>query len=70
MSRKDYAAVAAVLRDALDTIREDEELGVADDIEPDAVVMTVAYGLSDVFAADNPHFDRERFIAAALEPQQ
>lgn len=66
MSRKDYVAVAEVLRETLATIREDESNGLGENIEPDAVVMNVAYGLARVYEADNPNFDRDRFINAAL----
>lgn len=65
MSRKDYVAVAAVIADTMSTIRADVEAGNGPDIEPDAVAMSIGHGLADIFAKDNPRFDRERFMAAS-----
>lgn len=49
MSRKDYEAIARV-------IRENEG-----DIP---TLVSVAKGVADIFAADNARFDRQRFYAA------
>jgi hypothetical protein len=65
MSRKDYQAIAAVIADTMATIRADVAMGNGPDIEPDAVAMSIGHGIADYFAKDNPHFDRERFMAAA-----
>ena len=56
MTRKDYVAVAARIRNILDgNSANGVVLGVS---------MT-AKALADVFALDNPRFDRERFLKAA-----
>lgn len=53
-SQKDYIAVAAVLR------AQDRRLGGWD-----GTVADIAQGLADVFATDNPRFDREKFLQAS-----
>lgn len=53
MSRKDYRAFAAMLAD----------LG-REGWDPETLAI-VASGMSAIFAADNPRFDRAKFIAAA-----
>jgi hypothetical protein len=49
MTRRHFQAVADVLR--------------ASGAHPDAV-RDIALALADVFAADNPRFDEERFLTA------
>jgi len=49
MTRRHFRAVADALR--------------ASDANPDAV-RDIALALADVFAADNPRFDSERFLTA------
>ncbi len=56
MTRKDYVAVAC----ALVALREDLP---TDDLT-DAGLDTVCEALARVFGADNPRFDRARFLAA------
>lgn len=56
MSRKDYEAIAAAIRAELDATTPGYE----------SPLHAVAKRIADVFAADNPNFNRERFIAAAL----
>jgi len=53
VTKKDYVAIAAVLRQA-------------DTAAPEKIVREIAEKLSEVFAADNPRFDRERFKTACL----
>lgn len=55
MTKKDYIAVAAVMNSAM--------IGNAD---PERV----ARKLAEVFALDNPRFDRARFLAACGVPAQ
>lgn len=55
MSRKDYEALAAAIRAAKDV--------------PGDPYRAVVDNLLDALAADNPRFDRERFLAAALGDQ-
>ena len=55
MTRKDYIAIAKVLNHyyRYSSI--------------DLVAVGIAMGLADVFAADNPRFDADRFMAAVKE---
>lgn len=57
MSRKHYEAVARVIRDE----RENWDVGG----EVQVALNYLAQNLAGVFAADNPNFDRQRFLAAA-----
>ena len=57
MTRKDYELIAAATRDALHSARpwsEDKEEGI----------RLTARSIADALAADNPRFDRSRFLAA------
>lgn len=57
MSRKDYVALANAFHEAIQ------------DAESEQIVWGVETALAnvaDVLQADNPNFNRERFIAAAL----
>lgn len=50
MSRKDYVRAAAIIRDLTLTHVEKEP---------------IAQQFADMFAEDNPNFDRQRFLEAA-----
>ena len=55
MSRKDYVAIAAIIKS--------EQA-----YQPEAAVITaqgIAERIADYFASDNPLFDRARFLRAA-----
>ena len=56
MSRKDYEIIAAALAAA--------RHGFVSDEYKQAVFITAGF-IADALAADNPRFDRERFLAAA-----
>lgn len=58
MSRKDYVAIAAAIRA--------EYKAVSDGPALQRSVERVAERIANVLAADNPRFDRDRFLAAAL----
>jgi hypothetical protein len=58
MSRKDYVAFAAEL-----AAQRKHFLTCSDKVSAYAV-ESVADGIANVFAADNPRFDRVRFLAA------
>jgi hypothetical protein len=63
MSRKDYVAVAAAIRAELDSVGEKS----GSDYYREAIargIKDTAQSLSSVFAAGNPRFDRQRFLAA------
>jgi hypothetical protein len=57
MSRKDYEAIAKILR----TFR-DEQRSPKYDI--DAMVADLSWSLADYLQSDNPAFNRERFLKA------
>jgi hypothetical protein len=64
MTRKHFIAVAAALKAEQDSIRE-SELTSADKVQRIIAVEHVAERLADVFKADNPAFDEDRFYAAS-----
>lgn len=59
MSRKDYIAIAAVLRQTKDETRS---------VTGEAELRRVANRIAFVFAQDNPLFDKARFMEAAGFP--
>lgn len=61
MSKKTYEAVAAVVRREVDQVPLLPESGPA----VEWTSARIAAGLADVFAAENPRFDREKFLKAA-----
>ena len=63
MTRKDYVAIS----DAMSTLRKDSffwPMVEGSDSIPPEYVDHITTALCDVFAADNPRFDRGRFLAA------
>jgi len=72
MTRKDYVAISDVMSTLLSSavgIRGNDSIfwpvvEGSDPVPPTAYVAHVAYALCDVFAADNPRFDRKRFLSA------
>ena len=60
MSRKDYVAIAEVMR----AVRLGSDIGLARVDEVEAVIDRVALDLCGVFARDNDSFDSERFLSA------
>jgi hypothetical protein len=60
MSRKDYALIASVISEERAIAKgQFEEIGAA-------ALAAFAEKLADKLAADNPRFDRARFIAACV----
>jgi hypothetical protein len=62
MTKKDYEAMAAAVRDARARI-----INVEDASQIDAMLDGTAYAMehiADVLARDNPRFDRARFLTA------
>ncbi len=55
MTRKDYVKVAAMFA------------AVHDDQDSTSVREYLMFGMADMFEADNPNFDRDRFVTAALD---
>lgn len=60
MTRKDYVALAAAIKAASDEFGEE---GVGDGGAFDGI-EAAAHRIADACAADNPRFDRARFLAA------
>jgi len=61
MTRKDYNALAGAIR---------ESIAIVDSLESDSAAMVwaierAAREIANVLAADNPRFDRDRFLTAA-----
>lgn len=63
VSRKDYVAIAALVRDLADTTSDPTQA-------VDIAVRDLIDGLANLFAGDNPNFNREKFIHAALGGDQ
>jgi hypothetical protein len=59
MNAKDYVAIARVLAAEL--------ADNSDDDRGSSAVVHISLALAEVFAADNPRFDRERFFRAVNE---
>ena len=59
MTRKDYVAIAAAIREVDNGLWQDGPT-----IAGRETVALIVARLSDALAADNPAFDRERFAAA------
>lgn len=67
MTRRDYELIASVLAQAW---RQAAGMEVADGAYGRLdTVRLVAHGLAEELAAENPRFDRGRFLAAAM-PQK
>lgn len=59
-SKKLYVAVASIIAAELSRWKKPKIV----DESPDVVLRRVATAFADEFAADNPHFDRARFMTA------
>ena len=59
MTKKDYVAIAAAIKAAINTAN-----GFNIHLRPVQVASLYAGKLADVFASDNPSFDRARFLEA------
>jgi hypothetical protein len=66
MTRKTFQAVADAIRDARPVEPESGDWSDADDYETgrEVACITVAHTLAEIFAADNPRFDRDKFLTA------
>ena len=65
MTRKDYVAMAEVVKaTTFGTFHHDEVTGQVKVWNDDVRSAEFAGRVADVFAADNPRFDRGRFMAA------
>ena len=74
MSKKHYIAIAAAFKNRLDWYKDNHSTGencqFANDLMPEIhAVKDIAIELCNVFACDNPNFDKARFlIACGIEP--
>lgn len=59
MTRKDYVAIAAALKDAATT-----EFQAQFPVSADMMRLEIIGRIAGVFAQDNPRFDRARFLKA------
>ena len=66
MTRKDYITIARAIDEARGLASYEEFVSQAP-LGADATIDLVAAAIADALAADNPRFDRERFIAAAVQ---
>lgn len=57
MTRKHYTQIAALVEDLAITTSDPTQA-------PDIAVADFVHGLANMFAADNPNFDRVRFVTA------
>lgn len=62
MTKKDYIAIAQEFANQHSENALNQALGSAN--TPYRAVVRLANRVADVLAADNPRFDRERFLAA------
>jgi hypothetical protein len=62
VSRKDYVAIAALLHDHAQTTADPTQA-------VDIAVRDLVDGIADLFAQDNPNFDRRRFDKAVFGEQ-
>lgn len=65
-SRKDYEATARVIRAEMDLVPGDTEYSVTAQM----VLYDVADSFAKLYAADNPRFNRTRFMRAAGVPNE
>lgn len=63
MTRKDYQAIAK----AIAKVRADRRGGYGLDIEARHAIEEIEDGLAAVFAADNPRFNRDKFLTACMD---
>lgn len=68
MTRKDYVAVAAAIRNAATRTVGNDDYDVYNEL---VSLSWAAQYIADVMAKDNPRFDRDRFMAATgVSPAQ
>ena len=66
MTRKDYIAIARAIRSEREAWVEPNNNRIAPEVTQAGALTCgyIAQRLSDVMAADNPRFDRAKFLAA------
>lgn len=62
MTKKDYTAFAGMMKGFTSSIRP--KSGDEGDIVFACTVEEIAFDMADIFAKDNPRFDREKFLKA------
>ena len=73
MTRKDYVAIAEVIRGVLQDLTDDECMESEDGLmvatyeEALTVIAAIGHGLANYTEQDNPNFNRGKFIEACSE---
>jgi len=63
MTRKDYKLIAEVLKRAYQSkLETEDETGQIEEEDPCCVIFAVAVSLANQFGAENPRFDRNKFL--------
>ena len=67
MTKKHYIAIARILNRVYQQCINDTDTGAAEKMHIKITLHKVADGLCQYFKAENPNFDKQRFIAATTE---
>ena len=64
MTRKDYIAIADVIRGVLQDLTDDECMESEDGLMVATYIAAIGHGLANYMEQDNPNFNRNKFIEA------
>ena len=64
MTRKDYIAIAEVIRGVLQDLTDDECMESEDGLMVATYIAAIGHGLANYMEQDNPNFNRSKFIEA------
>ena len=65
MTRKDYIAIAEVIRGVLQDLTDDECMKSEDGLTVAVYIAAIGHGLANYMEQDNPNFNRGKFIEAS-----
>ena len=65
MTRKDYIAIAKVIRGVLQDLTDDECMKSEDGLTVAVYIAAIGHGLANHMEQDNPNFNRSKFIEAS-----
>lgn len=65
MTRKDYIAIAKVIRGVLQDLTDDECMESEDGLMVATYIAAIGHGLANYMEQDNPNFNRSKFIEAS-----
>jgi hypothetical protein len=65
MTRKDYIAIAEVIRGVLQDLTDDECMESEDGLMVATYIAAIGHGLANHMEQDNPNFNRSKFIEAS-----